>query len=417
MLADRPGHRATTANFMSAFPFQAQAGLGNRGAYIGQNRLGSAFCFDPWVLYGDRILTNPNVLIFGEVGSAKSSLVKCFLNRQLIMRDRRCVIIDPKGEYGPLARAWGVEPIKLTPGGEVRLNPLNPRADKKEQLSLLLAVTAAAKGEALTPQEKAAATSALNDASSRAAEPTIPMIYHALLSPSAAMAEELKMDTAQLADEVRGAAHALKNLCDGPLAGMFDGQTSGNIDLDARVVVLDLTAFSSSESVGILMACASAWLKAEIRAQREAGSSVKNFWVVDEGWKILAHPGVGEWLQDSYKHSRAYGISNIMVLHRLSDLTSAGDAGSRIERLAQGLLDDTGTHVIYRQAPGAMDQLRNTYHLTEVELEVVKSNSRGSGLWIIGEHKFVVHHDVSPDEWQMIDTDQRMTETSPELLL
>ena len=34
-------------------------------------------------------------------------------------------VVDPKGEYGPLARAWGVTPVALRPGGSVRLNPLD----------------------------------------------------------------------------------------------------------------------------------------------------------------------------------------------------------------------------------------------------------------------------------------------------
>jgi hypothetical protein len=47
-----PTHRATTDVVAGAYPFLAEAGLGSRGVYIGQDAWsGGGFCFDPWVLY------------------------------------------------------------------------------------------------------------------------------------------------------------------------------------------------------------------------------------------------------------------------------------------------------------------------------------------------------------------------------
>jgi hypothetical protein len=43
-------------------------------------------------------------------------------------------IADPKGEYGPLAEALGVTPIRLVPGGAVRLNPIAREAGWDGQL-------------------------------------------------------------------------------------------------------------------------------------------------------------------------------------------------------------------------------------------------------------------------------------------
>ncbi|MGW3956535.1 hypothetical protein ACWEKM_37830 [Streptomyces sp. NPDC004752] len=40
---------------------------------------------------------------------------------------------------------------------------------------------------------------------------------------------------------------------------------------------------------------------------------------------------------------RRLGIANLMVIHRLSDLLSAGDVGSRGRVLAEGLLADCST--------------------------------------------------------------------------
>ncbi len=402
------GHRVTTRHFQAVYPFQTEESLGTRGIYIGQGGYGSAFVFDPWELYAAGVITNPNMMVFGLVGSGKSALIKTMIWRQSVFRDRRAVVVDPKGEYGPLARALGSEPIRLQPGGAVRLNPLNPQAGPEAQLALLLAVTAAALTRPLSPAENAAATQALHAANASSDEPTIGEVVELLLHPLEDMADNLATTREELAEDARNAALALKHLCDGPLAGMFDGKSEGVVDLDRKLTVLDMSALNSGTGVGILMACASAWLQAEIMRQRREHAHVKNLWIVDEGWKILAHEGVGEWLQESYKLSRAYGISNVMVLHRLSDLTAAGAAGTRVERLAAGLIEDTGTHVIYRQSPDALERLTTAYGLSHTEGEVITSNRKGESLWIIGERRYVVRHDLSAAERELVYTDERM---------
>ncbi|MGH9072436.1 MAG: hypothetical protein ACRDX8_15095, partial [Acidimicrobiales bacterium] len=117
-------HRVTTAHLGAAYPFQAGGDLGSGGIVIGRNLLGGAFTYDPFDLYQRGILTNPNMVVIGQIGRGKSAFVKSYLWRQSVL-GRQAWVIDPKGEYGPLARAWGVTPIALRPGGQVRLNPLD----------------------------------------------------------------------------------------------------------------------------------------------------------------------------------------------------------------------------------------------------------------------------------------------------
>ena len=51
---------------------------------------------------------------------------------------------------------------------------------------------------------------------------------------------------------------ALRRLVEGDLAGMFDAPTSGQIDLAAPVVSLNLRSVYESDALGILMICAAA---------------------------------------------------------------------------------------------------------------------------------------------------------------
>lgn len=408
----RAAHKATTANFEAIYPFQVETGLGPRGIYIGRGSFGSAFVFDPWELYRQRILSNPNCLVLGEVGSGKTSLIKTIVYRSSVFRDRRAVIVDPKGEYGNLAHLMGTEPIQLRPGGQARLNPLNPRAGTAAQLSLLLAVASAALERPLRPVEQAATTQAMHIANQRAenarTEPVIPDIVNLLLRPTAEMAKKLAKQLKALQTEISDVALALLQLCEGDLAGMFDGATSANVNFDASVVVLDLSAVQGSKAIGILMACASAWLQAEILRQRQDNEALRNLWIVDEGWKILKHEGVGEWLQSSYKLARAYGIANIMVIHRLTDFHAAGADGTRAQLLAKGLLADTGTRIIYRQPEDELPLLRSSFRLTSQQSHQVITAGDGEALWNVGQHSYAVRHDLSRFERQLINSDGQM---------
>ncbi len=129
--------------------------------FIGRDAAGGAFCFDPWALYADGALDDPNAIVLGKLGQGKSSLVKTLLWRMLVF-GRRAFVLDVKREYGPLCAAAGVKPISLVPGGGVRLNPLASRPEEHAQLELLRAVTVTALGAPVTQVEAAALREALH---------------------------------------------------------------------------------------------------------------------------------------------------------------------------------------------------------------------------------------------------------------
>ena len=224
-------------------------------------------------------------------------------------------------------------------------------------------------------------------------EPTLPDVVDVLVHPPAEMAEALAMDVVEIANAVRPMAFALDQLCTGNLRGMFDGPTTPGLDLDAPLVVLNLRAVLNTHTaaLGILMTCATAWLQAMIEAETDERST-KRIVVVDEGWRILSSLGIGEWLQQSFKLSRALGTQNVVVLHRLSDLRAAGAEGSRELRLAEGLLADAETKVVYAQPPDQLPQARELLGLTDTEAELLPHLRRGWALWKVGQRSFLVQH-------------------------
>ena len=410
-----PPHHVTTRNLGAAYPFIAEAGLGQRGVVVGDDLLGGSFVFDPFELYTAGVVSNPNMVVFGQIGRGKSSFVKSFLWRQAVF-GRRAWVVDPKGEYRDLADAWGVRPVALRPGGAVRLNPLDPGpedATGRRRIELLASLASACLGRGLMPRERAAVAAALDETTQVSEVPTVPMVVEALLSPGAEAARSLRTTVRDLLEDGRDVALELRRLVHGDLCGMFDGPTTDGLDLSAPLVVLDLSALYSSAALGVLMACATAWLQAALTRSAATGVGASRgggyFLVVDEAWAILSNLGVARWLQSSWKLSRAFGVANVAVLHRVSDLRSVGASDSEQVALAQGLLSDSETRVVYAQSPGELEAAAELLSLSTTEAELLPQLRRGIGLWKVGQRSFLVQHRLSATERLIVDTDAAMT--------
>jgi len=404
VLSKRSAHRATTAHFQAVYPLIAEGGLGSRGPYIGNDIYGTPVCYCPWELYGKEI-TGPNMLVIGQIGYAKSSLTKSYVLRQLVF-GRTAWVIDPKGEYEGLCDAVGVEPIHFVAGGTVRLNPLDPTIDRYAQLTLLRSIAEVMLGRSLRPDEDACLErghTEVTAARRRDAQPILPDLVGWLLDPSESAAAELHTTRTRLAEEGRHLALALRRMGAGDLRGMFDGPTSRGLDLSGRLVVFNLRQVNDAARP-ILMACTAAWLQGTWA--RDDG--VKRIVVLDEAWVVLRHLAIARWLRESWKLARQYGVQNIAVMHRLSDLTAAGDAGSEQVQLAKGLLEDSETRVIYRQSPGEVEQARELLGLTQTEVDEIPLLERGEALWLVGNRRLLVKHELSDYERKIVDTDANM---------
>ena len=410
--AGSAAHETTTRHLGALYPLLRDTGLAVPGPLIGVDLLGGPFVYDPFELYAAGRLTNPNAVVFGQIGRGKSALIKTYLFRQLAF-GRSAFVLDPKGEYGALAAAAGVEPLRLRPAGPLRINPLDLAVGGEvdlaaERLQLLEALAASTVDRSLSPRERGALDAALATAVASMGTPTIPEVVSALFEPEPARARELGTDVAGLAEEGRDVALGLRRLVLGDLRGMFDAPSSPSLDLDAPLVVLDLSALYGSPALGVLMVCAAAWLQGLVRRQGARGRRV--LLVIDEAWAVLRDLAVARWLQASWKLSRAWGVSNIAVLHRLSDLRAIGDQGSEGRELAEGILLDSETRIIYAQPPGEVAAATGLLGLSEIELELLPRLGRGIALWKLGDRPALVRHLLGPDELELVDSDATMRE-------
>ncbi|MHB1763626.1 MAG: hypothetical protein ACYCS4_12960 [Acidimicrobiales bacterium] len=405
----------TTYASQALYPWQCQRGLPPIGPVIGVDDLagGTKFHFDPWTLYEHRLVTGANMLVLGQIGRGKSAFIKTYIGRQMVWRDRRAFILDPKSEYQAFAALYGVPTLKLVPGGAGgRLNPLDTGeardADARvRQIELVAALVASGLERDLSAPERTALGVLVDyavDAAFRAGRVAIlPDISEVLFTPPVDAARALHTSTEQLRDEVRQAALSLERLLRGDFAGMLDGPTSIPVGWADKGLVVDLSAVYQSDALAPVMICAATWLR-----QAAANKPRPTLIVVDEAWAVLRLRSVTRWLQATAKLSRSFGVSLVLVIHRISDLESQGDAGSENVRQAIGFLSDTETRVLYSQPESEADNIQRVLGLTTAEVETVLRLPPYKALWRIGGHAALVRHVLSPLERAMVGTDAAM---------
>ena len=76
------------------------------------------------IVYDRLSAANFNGFILGTPGSGKSFSAKQEMLNVFLKSNADIIIIDPEDEYGPLAKSLDGEVVKIVPGGDVHINPL-----------------------------------------------------------------------------------------------------------------------------------------------------------------------------------------------------------------------------------------------------------------------------------------------------
>ena len=130
--------------------------------------------------------------------------------------------------------------------------------------------------------------------------------------------------------------------------------------------------------------------------------------IYDEAWRLMAYPALLRRMDSQWRLARHYGLANMLIFHRLSDLDTVGDEGSAMRSLANSLLANAETRVIYRQESDQLSATAKALGLTGTEQRLLPGLGTGQGLWRIKERSFVVQHQMHPDELALFDTTTRM---------
>ncbi len=198
--------------------------------------------------------------------------------------------------------------------------------------------------------------------------------------------------------------HALRRLVAGDLAGLFDGPSTVAFDPSLPMISLDLSRVTENSTlISVLMTCSSAWMESAL-LDPNGGQR----WVIyDEAWRLMSHPALLRRMDAHWRLARHYGIANMLIFHKLTDLDNVGDQGSAMRSLANSLLANAETRIVYRQESDQLGPTATALGLTGTEQQLLPNLGVGQGLWRIKARSFVCQHQLHPDELALFDTSSR----------
>ncbi|SHG73678.1 ATP-binding protein [Streptoalloteichus hindustanus] len=429
--------RAATSEIGGLWPLLDSATLPPVGARLGYDALsGAVFYCHPveWVLGG--ITSNPNIIVFGEPGRGKSSAVLALAVRLMPFGVRTVIAGDVKGEYSPVVRALGAEPIRVGAPG-VRINPLDlgplgarwsglTARERAEEASatvgrwvrLLVALTEAA-GHPATPTHEMVLSATLrrlagvDGGADRMRSVTIPEVHHALSHPDPELWRQARFPgEREFLDAMRGITDALGTLIRGPLAGLFDGDTTVRLDWSAPIQSLDLERLASrgDQAIAFALTLLGSWVSTATDLRRDGEIRLV---VRDEVWRQM-RLGLRavQTVDADLRLSRRHQTIQVLAAHKPSDLLTVGAAGSTETAIAKDLLALCATRVLFGQSTRVADELADALALGEREHQAITgwaTGRPGRALWKLGTRPgFKVTTVLTSPEKRLFDTNAQL---------
>lgn len=414
----------TTRQVVPTMPALVGAGETYSGPPLGiDTETGQLVGSDPYTLYDLDVIQSGNVLILGDVGTAKSSTVKCHYAASMLAQDRRVCVFDRKlqlhltdgqtvdvdshGEYGrvaTLAEKAGLTVARLVfsaDGNGARINLLDPkitRAGKQGnqvgQDDLLRMVAEVAHGRKLDTREVHCLTIAHQIATgSAAAEQRVAIlsdVVEALFTLDSRAIPHEHLAELGVVDEKAVLRWALDlgislsryldassnpSGVDGDLSGLIDGHTQAMggdpVNMECDLLIVDTSELPENSTELMLVMAIMATYVAAVWG-RQARQSIT---VVEEGYAADL-PMVGEVFKSLAKRNRGLGNLLVMVMHHLIDV--AADSPMR------ALVNEVGiVHVFRQQTEEHARDVITTWSLP-VSVEDLTSLPKGAHLLIEG---------------------------------
>lgn len=429
--------RTTTDQIGGLYPLLATPGMPPVGAQLGYDALsGGAFYAHPveWVLRG--IATNPNMIVFGEPGRGKSSTIAAFVLRMMAYGTKCLIAGDVKGEYSPLVRALGYEPIALGWGQRTRINPLDLGPLQARWTSLsdaeagdalndligrwshLLAALSDSQGHAVNPTDTEVLSHVLRrltgiaEGNTRLRPITIPDVHRALAQPDDELWQVHRFAGRQhFLDFTRPLTDALGALVNGPLKGLFDEQTNIDVDWSAPIQSLDVSGLEGrgDKPLAVAMTCLGSWSRSatDLRSDGELRIIVR-----DEIWRQMRlGAGMVAAVDAELRLSRAQQIISVLAAHKPGDMLTVGDTGSQAVNIAKDLLALCDTRVLMGQTTAVADDLASELQLSSREQDLITdwcNGGAGRGLWKVKRSGYQVQCLLTPRERAVFDTNAQL---------
>lgn len=373
-----------TTSLATTFPFTSSELTANEGILYGINEHnGSLIVFDRFTL------ENANSVVFGKSGSGKSYLIKLEALRSL-MFGTEIIIIDPEEEFKVLCQAIGGQYISFSFASGAKINPfdLSGIADSEGESELGLKILSL-HGlfrviiKDMTPEMDAVLDQALvntykargiipDPATHKNEPPLMEDLYKALLGMEQPVAGEL--------------AHRIERFIKGSLSGIFDQRT--NIDIQNTFTVFGIRNLED-ELRPIAMYIILDYIWNKIKKDLK-----KRILIVDEAWYLMKYPDSALFLYGIAKRARKYYLGLTTATQDIQDFLTS--------EYGQAIVTNSSIQILMKQSPAAIDQIAETFYLSEGEKHLLLAAEVGEGLFFAGPNHVAIRVVASPDEHYLI---------------
>jgi hypothetical protein len=395
-----PEFQATTMQVCGLYPFTAGSGTPTVGTPIGRHQLwGEVVCLDPLAWLRAGLITNPGMFVLGQPGTGKSTLVKRLITGAVATGQTAIIVGDTKPDYTMLVEYLGGQVIRVGRGAD-RINPLDSgplgavlrtltgaQAEtlrwevRGRRLSLLMALATLVREARISNAEEVVLGRAIDLLDDRLEhEPTVPDVLAVLEQGPEELRSAARTDSvAAYRQQVSDLVFTLDLLCNGSLAGVFDGPTSQPLDLDAPAISVDISRVRAAGDKLLTAAMLCTWAYAfgtvdASAALADLGAAPRRAYlgVMDELWRALrGAPGLVEHADALTRLNRAKGMASIMITHSLADLDALATEEDRAK--ARGFADRSAITVLAGLPPRELARVNKITPLTGPEQHLVTS--------------------------------------------
>lgn len=377
-----------TTSLATTFPFTSSDLTSDEGIMYGINmHNGSLVVFDRFSM------ENANSVVFAKSGAGKSYYVKLEALRLMVF-GAEVMIIDPEEEYKTLCDAVGGNYIDFSPGSPSKINPFdlsgvavegeNELGQKLLSLHTLLKLML---GE-LNPTEEAILDRALIETYRIKGITTDPETQMTKEPPI--MEDLYKIFQGMQEPEARGMADRLEKYIRGSMAGIFDSQSTTNIDGKMTVFSTKNIEDEVLRPVAFYIILDYVWTK--IRRDLK-----KRILIVEEAWYLMQNEDSARFIYGIAKRARKYYLGLTTISQDVDDFLSS--------EYGKAIVTNSSIQILLKQHPAAIDRVAETFYLSEGEKRLLLSADIGEGLFFAGSNHVAIKIKASQSEHKLITTD------------
>jgi len=370
----------------SIFPFVSFDLTSNRGILYGINAHNNSL-----VLFDRFSMENYNSVIFAKAGAGKSYTTKLEILRS-IMFDTDVIVIDPEREYEYLAEATGGRYFNISLTSKHHINPFDlpiPREDEspadvlRSHIINLVGLFRIMLG-GLTPEEDAVIDHAITETYATR-DITAESDFSKAIPP---VMSDLELVVANM-EGGESIAQRLRKFTQGTWAGFINQPT--NVDINQKFVVFSVRDMED-ELRPVAMYIIINYIWSAVRATLK-----KRLLVVDEAWWIMKNEDGASFLFGIAKRARKYYLGVATITQDIGDFMNSP--------YGKPLITNSSIQILLRQAPAAIEILKETFNLTDEEKFLLLESDVGEGIFFAGLKHVAIKILASYTEDQLITSD------------